>query len=59
MLLEIQELLRSWLVALATVAGARAQRVVAVDVDGIVHPVTVEVISRALEEGASRAPRPC
>lgn len=33
-----------------TVAAACAQKVVAVNVDGIVHPVTVEVISRTLAQ---------
>lgn len=35
---------------LAAAAYAPAQKVVAVNVDGVVHPITVEVISRALTE---------
>ena len=35
---------------LAAGAAARAEKVVAVDVDGMVHPITVEVIGRAIEE---------
>lgn len=41
------------LIAMAVAAGllgAAPPRVIAVDVDGIVHPVTVEVVSRALEQ---------
>ncbi len=52
--LRFRTLLAVSAVAFAVVAGARAQKVVAVDVDGIVHPVTVEIISRALEEGAQQ-----
>src|SRR5580658_8815533 len=36
---------------------ARAQRVIAVNVDGIVHPVTVEIIGHAIEQ-ASRENAP-
>ncbi|HWQ52853.1 MAG TPA: nodulation protein NfeD [Bryobacteraceae bacterium] len=34
----------------AGLLGAAPPRVIAVDVDGIVHPVTVEVVSRALDQ---------
>ena len=40
--------------ALALLAGAgaaaRAQKVVAVDIDAIVHPITVEIVGRAIEQ---------
>jgi len=45
------------LVALAAAAAAlaaAAPQVLAVDIDGIVHPVTVEVVSRALEQARDR-----
>jgi membrane-bound serine protease (ClpP class) len=46
--------LRLRAVALALIAllaaAARAETVVAVNVDGIVHPITVEIIGRAVEE---------
>jgi membrane-bound serine protease (ClpP class) len=35
-----------------TVRGEAVPRVLAVDVDSIVHPVTVEIVSRALDEAA-------
>jgi membrane-bound serine protease (ClpP class) len=52
--LKFRSLSALLLLAFSAAAGARAQRVVAVDVDGIVHPVTVEIISRALEQGAGQ-----
>ena len=33
---------------------AQAQRVIAVNVDGIIHPVTVEIIGHAIEEASAR-----
>jgi membrane-bound serine protease (ClpP class) len=36
--------------ALAAQALAGARRVIAVDVEGMVHPVTVEIVSRAMEQ---------
>jgi membrane-bound serine protease (ClpP class) len=36
--------------ALSTVSLAAASRVVVADVDGVVHPVTVEIIERAIEQ---------
>ena len=35
-----------------TVRGQAAPRVLAVDIDSIVHPVTVEIVSRALDQAA-------
>ena len=41
------------LAALLAAASARAEKVVAVDVNGVVHPITVEVIGRAIEQARS------
>src|SRR5579885_1077333 len=38
------------LMAAASAAAASAARVLAVSVDGVVHPITVEIISRAVEQ---------
>jgi membrane-bound serine protease (ClpP class) len=38
------------LMAAACAAAASAARVIAVSVDGVVHPITVEIISRAVEQ---------
>src|SRR6266568_1814692 len=40
------------LALLLTRAAFSAPKVVAVDVDGIVHPVTVEIVSRAIEQAS-------
>jgi len=41
------------LAALLAAASAHAEKVVAVDVSGVVHPITVEVIGRAIEQARS------
>ncbi len=46
--------MRSWALTLVCLAAAlqvrAAAKVVAIDVDGIIHPVTVEIISHAIDE---------
>jgi len=37
----------------AALASAAAPRVLAVDIDGVVHPITVEIVARAVEQAAS------
>lgn len=47
--------MRSWaltLVCLAAAMQVHAAKVVAIDVDGIIHPITVEIISHAIDEAA-------
>ena len=41
---------------LLAVPLAAAPRVVAADVDGVVHPITVEIIARAIEQAFGRVP---
>jgi membrane-bound serine protease (ClpP class) len=48
--------MRSWALTLVFLAAAlqvRAAKVIAIDVDGIIHPITVEIISHAIDEAAS------
>ena len=51
-MLAVRPKLASLLLLLWTAASARAagNRVLAVDVDGMIHPVTVEILSRAIEQ---------
>jgi membrane-bound serine protease (ClpP class) len=48
--------MRSWALTLVCLAAAlqvrAAAKVIAIDVDGIIHPVTVEIISHAIDEAA-------
>lgn len=40
------------LAALAAPLGLAAERVIAVDIDGVVHPVTAEIVGRAIDQAA-------
>jgi membrane-bound serine protease (ClpP class) len=46
----------AWICGLLLVARvAAAPQAIAVDVDGVVHPITVEIISRAIEQAKSQS----
>lgn len=48
--------MRTWvltLVGLAAAVQVHAAKVIAIDVDGIIHPITVEIISHAIDEAGS------
>jgi len=48
--LRLQPLTAAAVLLAGATAAARAQKVVAVDIDAIVHPITVEIVGRAIEQ---------
>ena len=48
--LQISAILVAALAALAQTAAAAAPKVIAVEVDGIIHPVTTEIVASAIEQ---------
>ncbi len=41
-----------WVLLLAAVTASAGPKVIAVDVDGVVHPITVAVVGHALDQAA-------
>ena len=48
--LRLQALTAAFALLAGATAAASAQKVVAVDIDAIVHPITVEIVGRAIEQ---------
>ena len=48
--MRLQPLTAAAVLLAGATAAARAQKVVAVDIDAIVHPITVEIVGRAIEQ---------
>src|SRR5665213_822683 len=46
--------MRFCLVALATTGLFAAPKVIAVDIDGVIHPITVDLLAHALDQAASQ-----
>ena len=42
----------------ATVLSAAAPKVIVVDIDGVIHPITVAILTHALDQAASQEPDP-